>query len=63
MNNQEDRKLFTAICLHSLLNVLTVEDLHLFKQNPEDWKRFSQSIAKQSIVLADSVVEALETSD
>jgi hypothetical protein len=54
------RSVFTLSCLQSLLNVLTPEDMMLFKRNPDDWKRFCIDISKQAVVLADTALETLE---
>lgn len=54
------RSAFTLSCLQSLLNVLTPEDMMLFKRNPDDWKRFCTDICKQAVVLADTALEILD---
>ena len=57
-----NREMFTAICLHSLLGVLTPEDMQLYRQNPDQWQRFSKSLSKQAIVLADAVLSQVRAS-
>ena len=58
----DDRKMFTAVCLHSLLSVLTPEDLMLYKRHPDAWEKFSEDISRQSVILADKVISTLNES-
>lgn len=56
----DDRTIIATVCLHSLLNQLTPQDMVLFKQTPNSWDKFVSDTTQLSVNLADQLIDKLQ---